>query len=139
MHHRVVFTHRAKHASKFLKFCWHFINDVFYSKYIKERSGGGATTSTACLVPYSTKQFTMEPNSKERKQRNCNTFLMVFVAVTFTLALLEGAGLVISYTSIAVLESCVLGLRSGVPTVPSTDGSPGESPGMKEVLSACFI
>ena len=85
----------------------------------------------------------MELNSKEQKQRNWNTFLMVFVAVTFTLALLEGVGLVVSYahfqnvnteianvnTRIAVLESQVLSLRSGVPTleVPSSDGSPGES------------
>ena len=69
--------------------------------------------------------------------------LMVFVAVAFTLALLEGAGLVISYvhfqnvnTRMAVLESHVLGMQSGVSTleVSSTDGSPGESPGMQEVL-----
>ena len=40
----------------------------------------------------------MELESKDRKQRNYNTFLTVFVAVTFTVALLQGVGLVIFYT-----------------------------------------
>ena len=40
----------------------------------------------------------MELESKDRKQRNYNTFLTVFVAVTFTVALLQGVGLVIFYS-----------------------------------------
>ena len=137
---------QGKTGIKLLKFCWHFRNDVLCSvcKICNSREvyinrwvmDGWAATSTACLVPYSNKCFTMELDSKERKQRNWNTFLTVFVSVTFTLALLEGAGLIVSYAyiqnsnnRIAVLESRVLGVRSRVMTleVPSTDGSPGKS------------
>ena len=79
--------------------------------------------------PYEKKQFTMEPDSKERKQRNCNTFLTTFVAVTFTVALLQGAGIVIFYTHfqnantalearVTVLEETILALNQK----SSTDG-----------------
>ena len=97
-----------------------------------------AATSTARFVPYSSKCFTMELDRKEQKQRNYyNTFLTAFVIVTFTLALLEGAGLIFSYahfqnanTRIAVLESQVLEVQARVSAleVLPLDSSQGESP-----------
>lgn len=78
----------------------------------------------------------MELDRKERKQRNYNTFLTAFVAVTFTVALLEGVGLIISYahfqnanTRIAVLESQILDIQARVLAleVSPLDSSPGES------------
>ena len=96
---------------------------------------GGSSNFKSLLGSFSNKQFMMERESKERKQRNYNTFLTAFVAVTFTVALLEGVGLVVSYahfqnenldleTRIAALEMRVLGVRRHVRTlrVPSSDG-----------------
>ena len=79
----------------------------------------------------------MELDSKEQKQRNCNAFLTAFVAITFTVALLEGAGLIFSYahfqnanTRIAVLESQVLEVQARVSAleVSPLDSSQGDSP-----------
>ena len=75
----------------------------------------------------------MEFDSKEQKQRSYITFLTAFVAVTFTVALLEGAGLIVFYahfqnansaveTRIAAIEMRVLGVSTL--EVPS-DGSTG--------------
>ena len=60
----------------------------------------------------------METDSKERKQRNWNTFLTVFIAVTFTVALLEGVGLILFYSHFqsenTALENKILGLEERV-------------------------
>ena len=72
--------------------------DSELSVYKREGEREVAATSTACSVPYSNKHFTMEFESKERKQRSYNTFLTAFVAVAFTVALLEGVGLIFFYT-----------------------------------------
>lgn len=60
----------------------------------------------------------MELDSKERKQKNCNTFLTAFVAVTFTLALLEGVGLIIFYSHFqstdTALEARISGLEQSI-------------------------
>ena len=51
-----------------------------------------------CLLGIlSKKQLRMEIESKDRKQRNYNTFLTASTAVNFTVALLLGVGLVIFY------------------------------------------
>ena len=106
------------------------------SVYKREKETEGAATSTACSVTYSNKQFTMELESKDRKQRNYNTFLTVFVAVTFTVALLQGVGLIFFYThfqaannalearitAVEARELAVSGLE-----VPAS-GNKGESP-----------
>lgn len=68
----------------------------------------------------------MELDSKERKQRNCNTFLTTFVAVTFTVALLQGVGLVIFYTHFqsanAALEARVTVLEERILAKSSSEG-----------------
>ena len=60
----------------------------------------------------------MELDSKERKQKNCNTFLTAFVAVTFTVALLEGVGLIVFYSHFqstnTALEARITGLEQKV-------------------------
>ena len=75
-------------------------------------------TSTALLLLQSNKRFKMETDSKERKQRNWNTFLTVFIAVTFTVALLEGVGLILFYSHFqsenTALENKILGLEERV-------------------------
>ena len=82
------------------------------------------------------KQDLMEFESKERKQRHYNTFLTAFVAVTFTVALLEGAGLIIFYTHfqaetagletrIATLEARELAAKT---VEMATESSKGETP-----------
>ena len=79
------------------------------------------------------KQDLMEFESKERKQRHYNTFLTAFVAVTFTVALLEGAGLIIFYTHFqaenAALETRIATLEYPPNTVEMvTESSTGETP-----------
>ena len=79
------------------------------------------------------KQVLMEFESKERKQRHYNTFLTAFVAVTFTVALLEGAGLIIFYTHFqaenAALETRIATLELPPNTVEMvTESSTGETP-----------
>lgn len=99
------------------------------------KAEGGSSNFNSLLGSFSNKQFRMERESKERKQRNYNTFLTAFVAVTFTVALLEGVGLAVSYahfknenldleTRIAAIEMRVLSVRRHVRTlkVPSSDG-----------------
>lgn len=60
----------------------------------------------------------MEIESKERKQRNWNTFLTAFIAVTFTVALLEGVGLILFYSHFqsenTALETKILSLEERV-------------------------
>ena len=82
------------------------------------------------------KQVLMEFESKDRKQRHWNTFLTAFVAVTFTVALLEGAGLIIFYTHFqaenAALETRIATLetRELAPNTVEmvTESSTGETP-----------
>ena len=74
----------------------------------------------------------MELESKERKQRNYNTFLVAFVAVTFTVALLEGVGLIVFYAHFQNANTAIademqeLGARVSTLEVPSV-GSTGET------------
>ena len=102
------------------------------SVYKWEGETEGAATSTACSVTYSNKQFTMELESKDRKQRNYNTFLTVFVAVTFTVALLQGVGLVIFYSHFQAannaLEARITAFEAGEPAVPASSNT-GEPTG----------
>ena len=77
----------------------------------------------------------MEQDSKERKQKNCNAFLTAFVAVTFTVALLEGVGLAIFYSHFqstnTALEARISGLEHNLITLgldSTTAGTEGGEP-----------
>ena len=82
------------------------------------------------------KQAIMELDSRERKQRHYNTFLTAFVAVTFTVAILEGAGLILFYTHFqganAVMEARIAAIEArelAASTVEMvTESSTGETP-----------
>ncbi len=63
----------------------------------ERRREGESINFNSLLGSLSKKQLRMEIESKDRKQRNYNTFLTASTAVNFTVALLLGVGLVIFY------------------------------------------
>lgn len=103
---------------------------------VKVREKEHQLSSLSCSLQMTDKQVLMEFESKERKQRSYNTFLTVFVAVTFTVALLEGAGIVLFYSHFQganiALEARIAAIEArelAVPTVElATEGSTGETP-----------
>lgn len=104
--------------------------------YKSEGAEGASTQQLVLFIIMTDKQVLMEFESKERKQRHYNTFLTAFVAVTFTVALLEGAGLIIFYTHFqganVALEARIAAIEArelAVSTVElRTAGNTGETP-----------
>ena len=89
------------------------------------------------LGSLSKKQLRMEIESKDllesrdRKQRNYNTFLTAFVAVTFTVALLQGVGFVIFYahfqTANIALEARIAAVEARELAVSALEAAPSDS------------
>ena len=69
--------------------------------------------------------------SRDRKQRNYNTFLTAFVAVTFTVALLQGVGFVIFYahfqTANIALEARIAAVEARELAVSALEAAPSDS------------
>ena len=111
--------------------------------YIREKERGREHQLHSLLGSLSKKQLRMEFESKDRKQRNYNTFLTAFVAVTFTLALLQGVGLVIFYSHFQVantaLEARIAAVEARELAVAALEAAPsdsntGEAPGTSAEL-----
>ena len=90
----------------------------------------------------------MELERKDRKQRNYNTFLTAFVAVTFTVALLQGVGLLFFYSHFQVantaLEARIAAVEARELAVSALEAAPsnsntGETPGTSAELYSVTI